>query len=143
VLRTNKFLLVLSAVLATFAAGLSLAAVEDEIRARLQPHGSVCAIGEPCAAGIAVAGAASGGPKEPAQVYQTYCFACHGTGANNAPVFGNAEAWEPRIAKGVDVLYQSAINGFNPPAMPPRGLCMDCSDDDIRATVDYLLQGPQ
>ena len=139
----GKSLSLLVAVLATLAAGFSMAALEDEIRARLQPHGVVCEIGEDCAAGLALSSSASSGPKSPDEVYQTYCFACHGTGANNAPVYGNAEQWAPRIAKGIDVLYESAINGFNGAAMPPRGLCMDCSDDELKATVDYMLEASQ
>jgi len=142
VLRSNKVLMLMLGLLATFAAGLSLAAVEDEIRARLQPHGMVCVLGDPCAAGMSATGVASG-PKQPEQVYQTFCFACHGTGANNAPIYGNAEQWAPRIAKGIDALYESGIKGFNGVAMPAKGLCMDCSDDDIKATVDYMVQASQ
>lgn len=129
--------------LAMTTAGYVTAAVEDEIRARIQPHGEVCEIGDECAAGLSIGGAGSGEPKDPETVYSTYCFACHGTGANNAPVLGNAEHWAPRIAKGIDVLYESAINGFNNGAMPPKGLCMDCSDDEIKATVDHILAQSQ
>lgn len=133
----GKFLL---AALLLSSAAYVAAAVEDEIRARLQPHGEVCVAGEPCAAGLSSGpGAAGGAAKDPATVYQTYCFACHGTGANNAPVLGNAEHWEPRIAKGIDVLYESAINGFNNGLMPPKGLCMDCTNEEIQATVDHIL----
>ena len=116
----------------------SIAALEDDIRERLQPAGDVCLMGESCASGMASTGGDSG-PKDPEQVYQTFCFACHGTGANNAPVLGNAEQWSARVDKGLDVLYESSINGFNNGAMPAKGLCMDCSDDDLHATVDYML----
>ena len=119
--------------------GLARAAIEDDIRARLQAPGQVCVMGEDCAAGMAVAGGDSGEPKDPEEVYQTYCFACHGTGANESPVLGVASDWEDRVAKGVDELYANAINGFNNGLMPARGLCMDCSDEDIEATVDYML----
>ena len=119
------------------------AAVEDEIRARIQPHGEVCVMGESCAAGISAGVAAGGGANDPATVYQTFCMACHTTGANNAPVLGNKEAWAPRIAKGIDVLYTNAISGFNNGAMPVKGLCMACSDDEIKATVDHILSQSQ
>lgn len=135
----GKFLLVLLAM----AAVNSNAAVEDEIRARIQPAGEVCVVGDPCAAGLSVGGAAGGAAKDPQTVYNTYCMACHTTGANNAPVLGNKEAWAPRIAKGVDVLYQSAIAGFNNGVMPAKGLCMDCTEDEIKATVDHILSQSQ
>ena len=127
----------------TLISGLSLAAVEDDIRERLKPAGELCLIGDECAAGVVIAGAADAGPKEPTEVYQTYCFACHQTGANNAPIMGNAEQWAPRIDKGIDELYANAINGYNNGAMPAKGLCMDCSDDDVKATVDHMLSQVQ
>ena len=146
---TGKFLLL---TLALTTAGYVAAAVEDEIRARIQPHGEVCEIGDDCAAGLSIASAGDdcaagltlpgdggGEPKDPETVYTTYCFACHGTGANNAPVMGNAEQWAPRVAKGIDALYDSAINGLNNGAMPPKGLCTTCSDDEVKATVDHIL----
>lgn len=136
----GKSLLVM---LALTTAGYVAAAVEDDIRARIQPHGEVCEIGDDCAAGLTLSGAAGGAPKDPETVYSTYCFACHGTGANNAPVLGNVEHWAPRIEKGIDALYESAINGFNNGAMPPKGLCADCSDDEVKATVDHIVMMSQ
>lgn len=134
-----KSLLALLTLGAALLAGTAGAAVEDEIAARLQPAGKVCVFGEACAQGLKVPGAPTG-PKTPEDVYNTYCQACHATGANNAPVFANAEAWAPRVAKGIDALYESGINGFNNGAMPARGTCVDCTDDEIKATVDYMVQ---
>jgi cytochrome c5 len=133
-----KFLLVLLAV----SAACSNAAVEDEIRARIQPAGEVCVVGDPCAAGLSVGGAA-GAAKDPETVYNTFCMACHATGANNAPKLGDIAAWAPRIEKGIDVLYQSAIAGFNNGVMPPKGLCMDCTEDELKATVDHIVSQSQ
>lgn len=129
--------------LTLLSGGFAAAAVEDEIAARIKNPSEVCVMGTQCAAGLVFSGANAGAPKEPQVVYETFCFACHGTGANNAPVYANAEQWAPRIAKGIDVLYQSAINGFNNNAMPPKGLCNDCSEDDIKATVDYIVNAAQ
>lgn len=125
------------------SANIASAKLEDDIRARISPPGTPCVMGEECAAGLALTGAGAGGPKDPQEVYETFCFACHGTGANESPILGDAEAWQPRIAKGIDALYESALNGFNNNLMPARGLCMDCSDDDIKATVDYLVEAAQ
>lgn len=133
----TTFLALLGASL-LLVSGLARADLEDDIRARLAPAGEICVMGDECAAGLAVA-AGNGEPKDPEEVYNTYCMACHDTGANNSPVLGDAAMWEDRIAKGVDVLYENAINGFNNDLMPPRGLCVDCSDDDLKATVDYML----
>jgi len=72
-----------------------------------------------------------------AGTYQMNCFACHGTGAAGAPQPGDADAWEERMAKGMDAGNGQRINGVN--AMPARGICMSCSDEDLRAVVDYML----
>ncbi|MCL4163884.1 UNVERIFIED_CONTAM: hypothetical protein GTU68_050249 [Idotea baltica] len=55
-----------------------------------------------------------------------------------APKKGDHAAWEPRKAKGLNVLLDHAINGFN--AMPPKGTCMACSDDEIKAAIDFMLE---
>ena len=69
--------------------------------------------------------------------YQTSCNACHGTGAAGAPMLGDATAWEGRLGKGMDALMSNVINGVG--AMPARGICMTCSDEDLQTIVDYML----
>jgi len=120
------------------------AASSDDLISRISPVGSVCLISESCAGNATAAVAGSGGGSQnPEQIYNTYCVACHGSGVNNSPIMGDAVAWQPRIDKGLDVLYQNSINGFNNNAMPAKGLCMSCSDEDIQATVDYILSAGQ
>ena len=72
-----------------------------------------------------------------AGIYQMSCNACHGTGAAGAPMLGDAVAWEARMEKGMDALMFNVINGVG--AMPARGICMTCSDDDLQAIVNYML----
>ena len=76
----------------------------------------------------------------PEQKYMASCFACHSTGAAGAPKVGagmSAE-WEPRLEKGLDAVVQNAINGIN--TMPAIGLCFDCTDEDLRAIVEYMIE---
>ena len=77
---------------------------------------------------------------DPAQKYMMSCFACHSTGAAGAPkvAAGTISDWEPRLEKGMDAIMTNVINGLN--AMPPKGLCIDCTDDDLRAIVNYMLE---
>lgn len=74
------------------------------------------------------------------QVFDAVCFACHTPGAAGAPKFGDATAWAPRIAKGMDTLYEHSINGFMGEAglMPPKGGRPDFADAEIKAAVDYM-----
>jgi cytochrome c5 len=78
--------------------------------------------------------------KVPGQLtYQRFCFSCHASGAAGAPRMGDVAAWAARIAKGESVLIESTIQGI-PPGMPPRGLCMQCSDEELAATVLFMLK---
>ena len=70
-------------------------------------------------------------------IYDSACFACHATGAAGAPLLGDNAAWGPRIDQGMDSLVYYALNGKG--GMPPRGGRMDLSDDDIRASVAYMV----
>lgn len=75
--------------------------------------------------------------------YMMSCFACHSTGAAGAPKVGpgNADAWAPRLEKGMDAVVANAINGLN--TMPPKGLCFTCSDADLAALIDYMVSSSQ
>lgn len=70
--------------------------------------------------------------------YNKSCAVCHATGAANAPKTGDAAAWEPRMAKGMDALVASVNQGLN--AMPPKGMCFDCSDEDYKALIEYMAK---
>lgn len=71
----------------------------------------------------------------PAQ-YQSSCFACHGTGAAGAPKTGDTAAWEPKVSLGLEAMIASVRNGKG--AMPPGGLCADCSDDDLKKLIEFM-----
>ncbi|GJM12027.1 MAG: hypothetical protein DHS20C12_04300 [Pseudohongiella sp.] len=75
--------------------------------------------------------------------YMMSCFACHSTGAAGAPKVGpgNADAWAPRIEKGMEAVVANAINGLN--TMPPKGLCFTCTDEDLAALVEYMVSSSQ
>lgn len=108
---------------------------DDDIRDRLAPFGNLCRAGDDCGSSAAVADA---GPLSGEAVYNQFCFACHATGASDAPIFADAEAWAPRIDKGMDTLMASTLNGIG--MMPPKGTCMNCSDDELQAAVDYMVE---
>jgi cytochrome c5 len=68
--------------------------------------------------------------------YDKSCKVCHAAGVAGAPKTGDAEAWAPRLAKGMDALVASVNTGLN--AMPPKGMCFDCSDADYAALIQYM-----
>lgn len=71
------------------------------------------------------------------QVFTAVCATCHVSGLMQSPKLGSKEDWAPRIEKGIDTLYDHAINGFK--NMPARGGKKDLSDDDVKAAVDYMV----
>lgn len=73
--------------------------------------------------------------------YNKSCAVCHASGAANAPKTGDAASWEPRLAKGMDTLVQSVEKGLN--AMPPKGMCFDCSADEYKALIEYMAAPAQ
>ena len=117
------------------------ASPEDEIAERIRKVGQLCLEGEDCAR--AAPGAGSGqlaaASIDIEGTYNRTCATCHIAGVAGAPKLGDVPAWAPRLEKGTDALYQSAINGM-PPAMPAKGMCFACTDDDLRALVDYMLE---
>ena len=68
--------------------------------------------------------------------YDKSCKLCHDGGLMGAPKTGDVAAWAPRLEKGNDVLLKHAIEGFN--AMPPKGTCMDCTDEDFKKLIDKM-----
>jgi cytochrome c5 len=75
------------------------------------------------------------------EVYDMACFVCHAMGIAGAPKFGDEDAWGPRIAQGMDILYAHSINGFQGKTgvMPPKGGRTDLSDEDVRQAVRYMV----
>jgi cytochrome c len=54
-----------------------------------------------------------------------------------APQFGNKEAWTTVTAKGLEKVYNNAINGIN--GMPPKGGVSDLTDVQLKKVVDYMI----
>ena len=86
--------------------------------------------------------AAESGNFNAAATYQSTCYACHGAGQAHAPIVGEAIEWEIRLEKGIDALVKNTIEGLNG-VMPARGLCIVCSDEDLKALVEYMIEQSQ
>lgn len=108
--------------------------VKDHAKAVTQPAASF-AVGD---ASQMVAAVASGPVDIGEQVYKNVCTSCHAAGVAGAPVTGDETAWGSRIAKGLDVLYASAINGLG--IMPAKGGSPTATDEDIQAAVNYMVR---
>jgi cytochrome c5 len=78
----------------------------------------------------------SASARDAQELYNKACIACHASGAAGAPKTGDKAAWTPRLAKGMDTLLTHAKDGFN--AMPPKGMCMDCTDAEFKAIIQFM-----
>jgi cytochrome c5 len=95
------------------------------------------------------------------QVVDEVCAACHASGANGAPRIGDADAWNPRAARGLSNLTEKAVKGvrnmrvhggspgqWRPSAaraqwrigdMPARGGNHALTDLEIERAVIYMV----
>jgi len=124
---------------------------EAALLARIQPVGAVYAGATGAAAQAAAASAAAeaakgqvayGGTLDGSTIYGNLCTGCHTAGVNKAPQLVKAQ-WAARVAQGVDTLHSHAINGFNGPdggVMPAKGGNPALSDEQVKATVDWMLK---
>jgi cytochrome c5 len=111
------------------------------IEARISPVGEVCLQGESCGGTPAVMGAVAVIDGE--GTYNMACLACHASGVAGAPIVGDVGSWAPRIAKGIDALYNSGVNGVAGTAMMAKGGRADLSDEAVIAAVDFMIENSQ
>ena len=110
-----------------------------DVRERTKPFGKLCLQGEACAGEVPPAPPAAA--MSGSEVYRKFCHTCHGTGLNEAPKIGDAEAWALRLAKGMEAMLQTTRTGLN--LMPMMGLCMACSDAELQAAIEYMAAPPE
>lgn len=110
---------------------------KETVEDRLQPFGNICMQGEDCGT---VAPVTLSVTRSGVEVYNAHCFACHATGVSGALLVG-AEEWQTRLEeKGAETLLANTKAGFNV-VMPAMGTCMNCTDTELQAAIDYLIYG--
>lgn len=97
-------------------------------RAAAQAEAAAAAATEPQ---VAFDGSTDGG-----MIYDRVCAACHDAGVAGAPTLAR-DTWGDRLDQDREDLIASVINGLG--AMPPRGGRNDLSDEQVAASVDYML----
>ncbi len=140
----KKMLTAQAVVLALMAASTQVFAADalqkqdDAIVERIKPVAQVCISGEECKGVGAVAVAAAGPALTGDEVVAKYCGACHTSGVLGAPKIGDSADWKNRAATkgGLDGILANAISGIN--AMPPKGTCATCSDDELRSAIKVM-----
>lgn len=106
---------------------------ESAIATRIMPTGS-----------LKIGDGTEPGQRTGKQVYEKVCLQCHAPDSTTAfsPKYTNNTEWAPRIAKGLDALFNSAINGFQGQGnMPAKGGQMDLTDDEVKRAVVFMANG--
>lgn len=143
--------------------GIAQADSVEAVRERIKPVGVVCLKGQDCtdlhsssavkstvtevveevvetpagteAAAVEVTASSA---RSGEQIVAQFCATCHATGLLDAPKTGDAAAWKTRsdAAGGLKGLVDVAKAGKG--AMPPMGICNDCSDVEMEAAISYM-----
>lgn len=71
-----------------------------------------------------------------AELYELSCKICHADPKNGAPLTGDKAAWRPLMKKGMDVLLDNVLNGFE--GMPPLGQCFECQQEDFERMIRFM-----
>jgi len=76
------------------------------------------------------------------EVWKGTCAVCHTEPMSGAPLITDRAAWAPRLVKGKEALYRSAVQGFTGlkgSEMPAKGGNPSLTDAQVRAAVDYMV----
>jgi cytochrome c5 len=71
-------------------------------------------------------------------VFNHTCLTCHGNSVLDAPRVGDMQVWQPRLAQGLDVLVQHALDGHG--RMPAKGGYTTLTDYEVSSAVAYVYQ---
>jgi cytochrome c5 len=80
-------------------------------------------------------------PQAGRKIFMEFCTNCHGKQPVidlNAPRIDNKKAWHVLEKLGIETLLNITANGIG--AMPARGGCFECSDEQLRQTLQYILK---
>ncbi len=83
----------------------------------------------------------AGDPAAGRKIFKQFCTSCHGNPPLidiKAPRIGDKKAWDIRRRMGMPALMKITTMGVG--AMPARGGCFECSDEQLQETIRYILK---
>ena len=134
-MKKPGFFIVVLLALATLGLGASEA--KKAIEKRIAPVGQVCLEDQDCGQEVRIVASIQGGMRNGKEVYDTACTTCHAIALAGAPKFGDRVSWGERANEDLDHLVETVTNGLG--GMPPMGMCMDCSQEELTNAVQYML----
>lgn len=82
----------------------------------------------------------SGKSNEGKAIVEHFCANCHAPNpliALGAPRMGHSEDWVVRLKQDPDTMWQHTTEGWH--AMPARGGCFECSDEQLKKAILELV----
>ena len=76
------------------------------------------------------------------KIYDNACAVCHMYGTAGAATMVDFKFWDKSASKGMDIILYNVIEGYKGKigVMPPKGNCLSCSDEDIKASIVYIFK---
>ena len=73
--------------------------------------------------------------------FRTSCYICHKNSVGEVIMLTDKSRWIENSDKNLEVFVQHVHDGYTGDygTMPPKGACMDCSKDDLRNTIIYMM----
>jgi cytochrome c5 len=81
-----------------------------------------------------------GDPEAGKKIFNEFCAACHAENPSievNAPLIGDVKRWQAYRKLKMPTLLKLTIQGNG--AMPARGGCFECSDQQLEMAIRYIL----
>lgn len=74
-------------------------------------------------------------------VYEDDCVLCHEGAIEGAHRLDQIDRWQESAKKGFSQLVSNTVNGYRGKygELPVMGMCPQCSEEDIRDAVAYML----
>ncbi|MCF7808759.1 MAG: c-type cytochrome [Candidatus Marinimicrobia bacterium] len=74
-------------------------------------------------------------------VYEDDCVLCHQGAIEGAHRLEQTERWQESADKGFEQLVRHTVNGYQGKygELPVMGMCPQCSEQDIRDAIAYML----
>jgi cytochrome c5 len=72
------------------------------------------------------------------EIYTAHCAMCHESGVAGAPKAFDKAAWKEHMTGGMEQMLENAEKGIG--AMPPKGMCSDCTKEELKGAIEYMTE---
>ena len=89
---------------------------------------------------MAVSSSGFAADRDASELYPRTCAVCHAAAVAGAPKTGDVAAWQAKMEATGSMEAMIALVNSGKNAMPPKGMCMDCTDNEFKLLIEYMMQ---